>query len=226
MDEARKEIDSLRKELASTQKHSSQVLQLLEEDSDAHPSNRQAQVDRAELIKTRRELSELHATHWITEKELERDKTKALEVKTKALATFREGQYYDEFSDSTHRTRQNQYKADNDVLCSDIEALRKQGLKMQEDLDMTTRNRNELEREIQGLRTTIRKNSNIMETQRVDLGTYKTSLGRLENKYNDVVAELDEANNEIVEREAGIENAGATIFDLRAQVDRLNGELA
>ena len=57
-----------------------------------------------------------------------------------------------------------------------------------------------------------------METQRVDLGTYKTSIGRLENKYNDVVAELDEANNEIVER--------AAIFDLRAQVDRLNRELA
>ena len=71
---------------------------------------------------------------------------------------------------------------------------------MQEDLDFTTRNRNELEREIQGLRTTIRKNSTIMETQRVDLGTYKTSLGRLETKYNDVVADLDEANNEIVER--------------------------
>ena len=65
-----------------------------------------------------------------------------------------------------------------------------------------------------------------METQRVDLGTYKTSLGRLENKYNDVVAELDEANNEIVERESGIENATQAIFDLRAQVDRLNGELA
>ena len=97
---------------------------------------------------------------------------------------------------------------------------------MQEDLDMTTRNRNELEREIQGLRATIRKNSTIMETQRVDLGTYKTSLGRLEDKYNDVVAELDEANNEIVEREAGIEKAGAAIFDLRAQVDRLNRELA
>jgi chromosome segregation ATPase len=97
---------------------------------------------------------------------------------------------------------------------------------MQEDLDFTTRNRNELEREIQGLRTTIRKNSTIMETQRVDLGTYKTSLGRLEKKYNDIVAELDEANNEIVEREAGIEKAGAAIFDLRAQVDRLNGELA
>jgi len=73
---------------------------------------------------------------------------------------------------------------------------------MQEDLDYTTRNRDELEREIQGLRTTIRKNSTIMETQRIDLGTYKTGLGRLETKYNDVVAELDEANNEIVERES------------------------
>ena len=65
-----------------------------------------------------------------------------------------------------------------------------------------------------------------METQRVDLGTYKSSLGRLESKYDDVVAQLDEANIEIVERESGIENAGEAIFDLRAQIDRLNGELA
>ena len=65
-----------------------------------------------------------------------------------------------------------------------------------------------------------------METQRVDLGTYKTSLSRLEIKYNDVMAELDEANNEIVERESGVVNAGAPIFDLRAQIDRLNGKLA
>jgi TolA-binding protein len=48
MDEARKEIDSLRKELASTQKHSYQVQQLLEEDSDAHPStSRQSSVDQS-----------------------------------------------------------------------------------------------------------------------------------------------------------------------------------
>ena len=65
-----------------------------------------------------------------------------------------------------------------------------------------------------------------METQRVDLGTYKNNLGRLESKYDDVSALLDEANIEIVEREAGIENAGGAIFDLRAQIDRLNGELA
>jgi chromosome segregation ATPase len=65
-----------------------------------------------------------------------------------------------------------------------------------------------------------------METQRVDLGTYKSSLGRLESKYDDVVAQLDEANSEIVERESGIEKAGGAIFDLRAQIDRLNGELA
>ena len=179
------------------------------------------------MTKARKELSELHATHWITERELERAKDindksilenlalnrsisdwkrscgslqTQLEAKTKELATlsaateakdkelenFREGQYYDEFSDSTHRTRQDRYKTENNALCSDIEALRKQGLKMQEDFDMTTRNRNELECEIQGLCTTLRKNSTIMETQRVDLGTYKTSLGRLENKYNDV----------------------------------------
>ena len=51
-----------------------------------------------------------------------------------------------------------------------------------------------------------------METQRVDLGTYKNNLGRLESKYDDVYAQLDKANIEIVEREAGIENAGAAIF--------------
>ena len=74
MDEARNEINALRKELASTRKHSSQVQQLLEEDSEAHPSNRQARADRADLNKTKKELSELHATHWITESELERAK--------------------------------------------------------------------------------------------------------------------------------------------------------
>ena len=46
-----------------------------------------------------------------------------------------------------------------------------------------------------------------METQRVDLGTYKTNLGRLESKYDDVAAQLDEANIEIVEREAGIDRS-------------------
>ena len=55
---------------------------------------------------------------------------------------------------------------------------------------------------------------------------YKTSLGRLESKYDDAVSQLDEANVEIVERESGIENAGAAIFNLKAQIDRLNGELA
>ena len=93
----------------------------------------------------------------------------AIVAKDKELENFRE----DEFSDSTHHTRQNRYKKENDSLCSDIEALRKKLLKSQEDLDMTTRNRNELEYEIQALRTTLRKNSAIMETQRVDLGTYK-----------------------------------------------------
>ena len=34
----------------------------------------------------------------------------AIAEKDKELENFREGQYYDEFSDSTHRTRQNRYK--------------------------------------------------------------------------------------------------------------------
>ena len=72
----------------------------------------------------------------------------AIEAKDKELENFREGQHYDEFSDSTHHTRQNRYKKENDSLCSYIEALRKKLFKSQEDLDMTTRNRNELESEI------------------------------------------------------------------------------
>ena len=63
----------------------------------------------------------------------------AIEAKDKELEHFREE---DEFSDSAHHTRQNQYKKENDSLCSDIEALRKSLFKSQEDLDMTTRNRN------------------------------------------------------------------------------------
>jgi len=126
----------------------------------------------------------------------------------------------------SHHTRQNKYKKENDSLCSDIEALLKKLLKSQEDLDMTTRNRNELEYEIQALRTTIRKNSAIMETQRVDLGTYKSGFSHLESKYNDVVAELDEIHGEIVERESGMENAEQANSDLRTQIDRLNRELA
>ena len=57
-----------------------------------------------------------------------------------------------------------------------------------------------------------------MKTQRVDIGTYKSDLKRLESKYDDVVAQLDEANGEIVEREAGIENAGeqSSISKLRS----------
>ena len=151
MDEARQEIDSLRKELASAQHHSSQVLQLLEEDSDAHPSNRQARADRAALTKATRELSELHAAHWIAEKELERAKNINDKTIVENLALHRS---ITDWKGSTW-------------------------------------------------------NSTIMETQRVDLGTYKTSLGRLEDKYNDVVAELDEANNEIVEAESATTKAEA-----------------
>ena len=69
MDAAREEIDSLRKELSK--------LQPLEEDSEANPSDRHARADRVALTKARKELSELHATHWITEKELERAKKRA-----------------------------------------------------------------------------------------------------------------------------------------------------
>ena len=59
--------------------------------------------------------------------------------------------------------------------------------------------------EIQRLRKTLHKCESIMEIQQIDLGAYKSNLGRLEVKYNDVLAQLDEANDEVVMRESGIE---------------------
>ena len=65
------ELDSLRSELSKTQLHATQLQQLLEEDAESHPSNKQARADRAELAKVRNELSELRSTHWITNREFE-----------------------------------------------------------------------------------------------------------------------------------------------------------
>ena len=149
-----------------------------------------------------------------------------IEKKDKELECLREGNYYDEFSDETHHSRQNRYRKENNELCSEIEELCKTVLKYQGDLEDRMRSCNAAEDELAKQRKTLRRYESIMETQRVDLGTYKNNLGRLESKYDDVSAQLDEANIEIVEREAGIENAGGAIFDLRAQIDRLNGELA
>ena len=85
---------------------------------------------------------------------------------------------------------------------------------MPRDLEDRTRSCNAAEDELAKQRKTLRRYESIMETQRADLGTHKSSLGRLEHKYDDVAAQLDEANSEIVEREAGIEKAGGAIFDL------------
>ena len=64
------------------------------------------------------------------------DKTQEFETlsaacvkKDKELEELREGNYYDEFSDETHHTRQNRYMKENNVLCSKIEELRKMVLK-------------------------------------------------------------------------------------------------
>ena len=77
----------------------------------------------------------------------------AIEAKDKEIKTLREGQDSPRCS-----TRRDRFPTENEFLYSDIEALREQLLKTQEDLDMTTRNRNELEYEIQALQTTLRKN--------------------------------------------------------------------
>ena len=80
-----------------------------------------------------------------------------------------------------------------------IEELRKTILKGQGDLEDRTRSCNAAEDELAKQRKTLRRYESILDTQRVDLGTYKTDLKRLESKYDDVVAQLDEANIEIVE---------------------------
>ena len=48
--------------------------QLLEDDSDSHPANKQARADRTALVKVRKELSELRSTHETSKRELERVK--------------------------------------------------------------------------------------------------------------------------------------------------------
>ena len=50
-----------------------------------------------------------------------------------------------------------------------------------------------------------------METQRIVIIAYRGNLGRLEDKYDDVRAQLSEANDKIVARESGIENRDSTI---------------
>ena len=69
-----KELHSLRSELAAARRQKAQLQQLLEEDSESHPSNKQARADRATLVKVRKELPEFHSTHAITKRELERAK--------------------------------------------------------------------------------------------------------------------------------------------------------
>ena len=111
-------------------------------------------------------------------------------------------------------------------MCSEIEELRKLAVKAKDDLDAMTRARNEPGYEIQRLQKTLHKCESNMETQRIDLGAYKTNLGRLQVKYDDFVAQLDEANDEIVMRESGIEATQSAILDLRSQIDHLNRDLA
>ena len=43
----------------------------------------------------------------------------ACEKKDKELEELREGNYYDEFSEETHHSRQNRYMKENNELCSD-----------------------------------------------------------------------------------------------------------
>ena len=68
------ELLSLQSELSAARLHAAQLQQLLEEDFESHPSNKQARADRAELTKVRKELSKLRSTHAVANRELERTK--------------------------------------------------------------------------------------------------------------------------------------------------------
>jgi chromosome segregation ATPase len=88
----------------------------------------------------------------------------ACEKKDKELAELREGNYYDEFSDETHISRQNRYFRENHELCSEIEELRKTALKCQGDLEDRTRSCNAAEDKLAKQRKTLRRYESIMET--------------------------------------------------------------
>ena len=81
----------------------------------------------------------------------------ACEKKDKELEELREGNYYDEFSDETHHSRQNRYMKENNELCSDIEELRKTVLKYQGDLEDSMRSCNAAEDELAKQRKTLRR---------------------------------------------------------------------
>jgi chromosome segregation ATPase len=105
-------------------------------------------------------------------------------------------------------------KEENDSLCSEIEDFFKLAVKTQGDLEDMTMTHNEVEYEIQRLQNTLHKYESTMETQRIDLGAYKSNLGRLEVKYD-----------EFVTRESEIEATQSVILDLRSQIDHLNRDL-
>ena len=158
IDEAEEEINLLRAELSRTPLHLDQLQQLLAEDQESHPSNRQAPADRAQLITVKGELLALHSSHWIASKELEKSKAiqeqltvqshaqarsilnwkksfaslqKQLEPAKKEIETLTaaitakeslrvfEKDYYDEFLDETHHTRQNIQERERRVVFRD-----------------------------------------------------------------------------------------------------------
>ncbi len=74
---ARRENDqllSLQSELLTARRQITQLQQLLEEDSDRHPSNKKAEAAQAALTRARNELAESRAVHAIASRELEKAK--------------------------------------------------------------------------------------------------------------------------------------------------------
>ena len=87
------------------------------------------------------------------------------------------------------------YKMMNDSLRWTGEELRKIAVKTQDDLTAMTRSRDEAKYEIHRLRKTLHRHQSTMETQRIDIITYRGNLGGLECMYDDVCAQLEEANS-------------------------------
>ena len=133
MEEAKEEIDSLRIALSQSKRLNVQLQSLLEVDQELHPSNQRVTALQAQLVTAQGELETLRRVHANKVSGLDRRKalydvlkartevqaqsmSAAIEAKDRELETFREGRFYDELSDETHHTRQEQIQEKRTIL--------------------------------------------------------------------------------------------------------------
>ena len=87
------------------------------------------------------------------------------------------------------------YKRMNDSMSWTGEELRKIAVKTQDKLTAMTRSLDKAKYEIHRLRKTPHRHQSTMETQRIDIITYRGNFGGLEYMYDDIRAQLEEANS-------------------------------